>query len=155
MQKTLKPNRMHSWSFVLVQAIILILLIFLNSDLGPSVTKFRLAGTAMEWSGWLLILISAYSIRTVLTAEPLPKENGKLSTGGLYKYVRHPMYSGVLLLSLGIAVTSGSVIKYALVGILALLFHFKTRYEEKYLRMQYPEYELYAKKTPKFIPFIK
>jgi protein-S-isoprenylcysteine O-methyltransferase Ste14 len=149
------PNKLHSWSFVAVQAVILVLLVFFNPNIGPNVTRFMLLGTILEWIGWLGILLSAYTIRSSLTAQPIPKKSGSLSTYGLYKYVRHPMYTSVMVLCLGIALVSGSVIKYALVGLLALLFYFKTNYEEKFLRRKYPEYESYTKKTPKFIPFIK
>lgn len=150
-----KRNELHSWSFVGVQAVILVLLIFMSSSFGPSIFSSTVLGTILQLAGWLAIFVSAFNIRTVLTAEPLPKQNGKLSTHGLYKYVRHPMYSGVLLLSLGIAIASGSLVKYLLVLTLLILFYYKSRYEEKYLSAQYPEYGKYAKKTPRFVPFIK
>jgi len=154
MKKQVHKNRLHSWSFVAVQAIILIALVFMDSTIGPNITRFIFIGTLLEWLGWIGILLSAYTIRKVLTAEPLPRKNGTLSTNGLYKYVRHPMYTSVMLLALGVAVVSGSLIKYFLVVCLIVLFHFKSVYEEKYLKLQYPEYEQYAKKTPKYIPFI-
>jgi len=150
-----KSNSRRSWSFVAVQAVILGLLVFLDSDFGPSVSSYPTLGKALEILGWIGILVSAFNIRTVLTAEPLPRQNGKLSTGGLYKYVRHPMYTSVLTLALGIAVLGGSLIKYGLVVGLYLLFHFKAKFEEKYLAIQYKEYEEYADHTPRFIPFIK
>jgi protein-S-isoprenylcysteine O-methyltransferase Ste14 len=148
-----KRNKKHSWSFVAVQAVILGLLVLLQSDIGPSITSAQTLGKILQAMGWIGILISAYTIRTVLTAEPLPKENGTLSTNGLYKYVRHPMYTSVLLLSFGIAVASGSLLKYLLFALLLVLFIYKSRYEETYLQMQYPAYKKYAKNTPRFIPF--
>lgn len=155
MKKLDNHNKLHSWSFVAVQVVILVLLVFFNPNVGPQVTRFMIFGTFLEWIGWVGILLSAYTIRKSLTAQPLPKSTGTLSTYGLYKYVRHPMYTSVMILCLGIAVVSGSVIKYALVGCLAILFHFKSVYEEKFLKQKYPDYESYAKITPKFIPFIK
>lgn len=148
-------NKIHSWSFVIIQAIILVLIVFINSSIGPKITPLPVLGNSLQMIGWFGIILSAYNIRGVLTAEPLPKENGKLTTDGLYKYVRHPMYTSVILLVTGISISSGSLIKYALVIGLTLLFHFKTNYEERYLSKQYPEYKEYSKKTSKFIPFIK
>jgi protein-S-isoprenylcysteine O-methyltransferase Ste14 len=150
----LKRNKLHSWSFVLVQAVILLLIIFMNNEFGANISEFRAAGLVLEIIGWAGIIISAFNIRTVLTAEPLPKEGGNLSTNGLYKHVRHPMYTSVLSLSLGIALTSGNIIKYVLVILLTILFYFKSVYEERYLLDQYPEYKPYSRKTPRFIPFI-
>ncbi|GAC1386502.1 MAG: hypothetical protein NVS1B7_4580 [Candidatus Saccharimonadales bacterium] len=149
------PNQMIAWSYVVIQAGILALLIFLNSSFGFEVTKFRALGSILELLGGAGILLSAITIRSSLTAVPLPKKHGKIGTTGLYKYVRHPMYSSVLFLSLGIALHSGSTLKYLLVIGLFVLFIYKSRYEEHYLRLKYPGYVEYAKRTPRFIPFTK
>lgn len=149
------PNKLHAWSYVVVQAVILGLLIFLNSSFGFTIRKFTLVGTVFEWFGAFGVIVSAASLRRSLTAVPLPKVEGKLSTNGLYRLVRHPMYTSVLLLVLGIALLSGNFIKYLLVGSLVLLFYFKSLYEEKYLAEKYPDYKAYADKIPRFIPFIK
>ena len=138
-----------------IQVVLLLLLVFADASFGFEVRKFITIGKLFEWSGGLGILVSAYSIRTSLTALPIPKEHGQLATNGLYRYVRHPMYSSVLLLTLGIALLSGHGFKYGLVIALAWLFYYKTVYEERYLAQKYLAYKVYAKKTARFIPFIK
>lgn len=150
-----KANKLHAWGFVAVQAVILGLLVFLSNDLGLAVKRFEYIGTALEWLGGIGILLSAITIRSSLTAVPLPKERGKLGTTGLYRYVRHPMYTSVLLLSLGISLLSGNLIKYALVIGLYVLFYYKSKYEERYLRQKYSNYSEYAGLTGRFIPAIK
>jgi protein-S-isoprenylcysteine O-methyltransferase Ste14 len=150
-----EPNKLHAWGFVFVQAVLLLLIVFLDGSLGPTIARFRVLGTAGEFLGWVGIILSAITIRTSLTAVPLPKEGGKLGVTGLYRYVRHPMYTSVLLLTLGIAVMSGSVLKYILVILLAGLFYLKSSYEERYLRHKYKKYAEYASHTPRFIPFTK
>ena len=150
-----KLNRLVALSYVIVQAIILILLIFANMTLGLSIRKFVLIGSVLEWAGIVGIFISAFSIRTSLTAMPLPKEHGQLATGGLYKFVRHPMYTSVLAFSLGLAISSGEVYKYLLVVGLFILFYYKSKYEEVYLAKKYADYKEYSKSTPRFIPFNK
>jgi len=52
-----------------------------------------------------------------------------LRTDGPYRLVRHPIYSGVMLLAAGIAATTASVV--ALIGFAALigLLHVKARFE--------------------------
>lgn len=147
--------KIQSWTFVVVQAIILGLLVFMDADFGLTVRRLEVVGTLFEWIGGIGILLSAVTIRSSLTVAPLPKESGKLGTSGLYKYVRHPMYSSVLLLSLGIALLSGSLVKYLLVVCLYALFYYKSRFEERYLRQKFNNYEDYAKSTSRFIPFTK
>ncbi|MEO8104861.1 MAG: isoprenylcysteine carboxylmethyltransferase family protein [Candidatus Saccharibacteria bacterium] len=147
-------DKATAFSYVALQAVLLSVLLLVNLRGGFEIKKLLVIGTIFEWSGGLGILIAAYSIRTSLTALPLPKEHGKLATRGLYRYVRHPMYSSVLLLSLGSALLSGQAFKYLLVGALAGLFYYKSVYEERYLTAKYPGYQAYAKKTGRFIPFL-
>ena len=149
------PNRLHAWSYVVVQAVLLVLLVLLNANIGPQVHPLPNPGRFFELLGIVGVLLCAASLRRSLTALPIPKEEGKLSTTGLYKYVRHPMYSSVLLLALGIALRSGSGIKYLLAICLYVLFHLKSVYEERYLRLKYPEYAEYSTQIPRFIPFTK
>jgi protein-S-isoprenylcysteine O-methyltransferase Ste14 len=153
--KLSQANKLHAWGFVAVQAAILSLLVFLDNDFGLKITRLEFIGTLLEWLGGIGILLSAITIRSSLTAVPLPKEHGRLGTTGLYKYVRHPMYTSVLVLSLGIALLSGSIVKYVLVAGLYMLFYYKSKYEEQYLRQKYSDYGQYAEHTGRFIPFIK
>lgn len=133
----------------------MVLLVFLDANIGPQVHRLLNLGGLFELLGIVGVLLCAASLRRSLTALPIPKEEGKLSTTGLYKYVRHPMYSSVLLLAFGIALRSGSVIKYLLVFSLCLLFYLKSVYEERYLRQKYLDYAQYSAQTPRFIPFTK
>lgn len=153
--KSKSPNQLQAWSYVFVQALLLILLVFLDRNIGPQIHRFVIFGWAFEWLGIIGVLVCAASLRRSLTVVPLPKEKGKLSTTGLYRYVRHPMYSSVLLFALGIALHGGSAIKYLLVVSLYVLFHLKSVYEERYLRLKYPDYAEYSARIPRFIPFTK
>ncbi len=146
---------LRAWSYVIVQAALLVLIVFLPQSVGPHIRNFVVLGWIGEWLGILGILISAASLRKSLTAVPIPKTTGKLSTTGLYRYVRHPMYTSVLLFALGIALKSESAIKYLLVSALYILFYLKSTYEETYLRIKYPEYADYSARIPRFIPFTK
>lgn len=153
--KSESPNRLQAWAYVFVQALLLIFLVFLDRKVGPQIHRFVILGWLFEWLGIIGVLVCAASLRRSLTVVPIPKEEGKLSTTGLYRYVRHPMYSSVLLFALGIALHSGSAIKYLLVASLYVLFHMKSVYEERYLRLKYPDYAQYSDRIPRFIPFIK
>lgn len=148
-------NRWPSRFFVLVQGIILGLLLFTNSNFGWPVRRFFWLGTASEWIGIVGILVAAASLQRSLTAMPIPKADGKMTRQGLYRYVRHPMYSSVLLFSFGIALSHGNLYKYLLVGSLLVLFYFKSSYEENFLSAKYPDYSIYAKVTPRFLPKLK
>lgn len=146
-------KKLPSWLFVSAQMVLLGLLIFGNFHSAFDIERFVLFGVICEGLGVVGIIISALSLRKSLTAMPIPKAGGELSTGGLYRYVRHPMYTSVLLLAFGIAFQSGHFFRYAVAVLLTILLYFKSSYEEKFLVQMYSDYTHYSAQTPRFIPF--
>jgi len=155
MSESKNLNRWPSRIFVLIQGTILGLLLFIHFELGWSVKRIFWMGTTFESIGIIGILLAALSLQRSLTAMPIPKADGKMTRQGLYRYVRHPMYTSVLLLSFGIALNSGTLYKYLLVGSLFVLLYFKSAYEESFLSEKYLDYSNYAKVTPRFLPKLK
>jgi protein-S-isoprenylcysteine O-methyltransferase Ste14 len=145
-------DAVKSWIYVVTQAAILLLLIFFTDSAVRPATAIVVLGRIVEVLGVIVLVVSLYDLRKSLTALPLPKDGGVLQVRGLYKYVRHPMYLGVLLLSFGIAISGGSYQKYLLAVALLVLFIFKARYEETLLVQKYAGYKAYMKRTPRFFP---
>lgn len=93
--------------------------------------------------------------RKQLSIWPAPVPNGDLKTNGLYEYVRHPMYSGLILASAGWSVSTGSPARLALTIAFAAFLAKKISVEEEYLLETYPEYSTYCDKvTNKILPGI-
>ncbi len=83
------------------------------------------------------------------------REGHQLITHGIYKYVRHPVYTGTLLRTFAIPIYTTSLLGFlfALVGI--PLFIYRIGVEEKMLIEEYgDEYLKYMKATSKLIPYI-
>jgi protein-S-isoprenylcysteine O-methyltransferase Ste14 len=110
------------------------------------------AGSTAVVVGAVVLVLAGVNLGRSLTALPTPTARGTLRTGGLYRFVRHPIYSGLLALVLGSAVTSRSVVRLALAAALLGLLLAKAAWEEAMLRQRYPEYEQYARRTPRFVP---
>lgn len=140
-----------SWLLVGIQAVLLVLLLFFTNS---SPSSYYAIGEVVKILGAIILLLSFYDLRKSLTALPLPKDNGQLQINGLYRYVRHPMYVGVLVLSIGICLANTSIYKYVLLLGLYLLFNYKAEYEEALLRAKYPGYKKYQERTNRFIPRI-
>lgn len=87
-----------------------------------------------------------------LTAVPLPNRHAVLRTGGLYRHVRHPIYSGLLLSAGSVAVASGAGPRLAAFGGLVALLNGKARWEEQRLAEVFEDYPRYAAETPRFVP---
>lgn len=107
-------------------------------------------GAFVSILGFLIILIAILQLSKNLTPFPTPKENGVLINTGLYKYVRHPIYSGIFLAALGITFYKGSYWQLVISFILLILFYYKSKYEESLLIEKYQEYENYIKVTRRF-----
>jgi protein-S-isoprenylcysteine O-methyltransferase Ste14 len=123
---------------------------------GPrAISAFAMAGIAPMALGVAIYLWCAWDFATFGRGTPLPADAPKeLVARGLYRYVRNPMYVGVLLAILGQAIWFGSraTLWYAL-GV-ALLFHlFVVFYEEPALRRKFGEsYAQYTKAVPRWLP---
>jgi protein-S-isoprenylcysteine O-methyltransferase Ste14 len=76
-----------------------------------------------------------------------------LVTRGVYAYIRHPIYTGDLLLLLGLELALNSWLVLA-VAIPAAIAVRKARAEETALARQSPEYAAYRRRTRAFIPFV-
>lgn len=74
---------------------------------------------------------------------------------GLYKVVRHPMYSATILMFLAMPLILGSVIALSVFILYPILIAFRTVEEEKLLSIELVGYEEYKKKVKyRIIPFI-
>jgi protein-S-isoprenylcysteine O-methyltransferase Ste14 len=96
--------------------------------------------------------VAAVNLGRSLTPLPTPAEGSTLKTGGLYRVVRHPIYTAVLTIVFGATAKSGSVVRLALAAALLGLFTGKAHWEEAMLHRRYASYEKYAACTPRFLP---
>ncbi|CAN8070240.1 unnamed protein product [Agarophyton chilense] len=88
-----------------------------------------------------------------LSIWPSPVPAGELKTDGLYEYVRHPMYAGVLLASAGFAVITLSPSRLALTIAFGIFLLKKIDVEEQFLKDAYPGYQQYMEEVVfKLIP---
>lgn len=75
-----------------------------------------------------------------------------LKSSGPYRFVRHPMYLGYLVLVLGIAIASSSYFAIVLWGTYLVVTIYRARLEEEALTAFRPEYRDYASRTGFLLP---
>lgn len=142
-----------AWAFVLVQFGLLAAILLLPSgDAWSLSTGLARAARWTGLTGMAVLVLGLVGLGRSLTALPTPVPHGELRTGGLYRFVRHPIYTGVLALSYGAAAPSGSVAVVVAAGALTGWLAVKARWEEGQLRRRYPGYGAYAAGTPRFVP---
>ncbi len=143
-----------AWLFVTVQFALLILIVVLPAgDAWTNPTWLVHAATALQWLGVAVLVVGLINLGRSLTPLPSPVPHGELRTGGLYRLVRHPIYSGILALTVGVAIRSTSWAVVAATVALTGWFMAKARWEERRLSARYPGYDTYAARTPRFVPF--
>ncbi|WP_062309270.1 methyltransferase family protein [Polynucleobacter sinensis] len=147
--------------YVLVQGILIGLILFgpRGSILLPDFLIYwlpylQVLGTIICILGLLFSLVAALNLGPNLTPLPCPKDHAQLVQLGLYRFVRHPIYSGVLMVALGWLCIYPYlfVLMYAIA--LTLFFEFKIKREERWLLEKFPAYSEYRQKVKKLIPWV-
>ncbi|HVA13323.1 MAG TPA: isoprenylcysteine carboxylmethyltransferase family protein [Stellaceae bacterium] len=120
----------------------------------PVGVALPLLGAAVTAVGLELAIAARRQLAGNWSASVEIKENHALIRTGPYRYVRHPIYSGLLLAAFGTALALGrwqSLLGWALLLASLLL---KSRREEARLRQTFPDYARYAQETAALIPFL-
>jgi protein-S-isoprenylcysteine O-methyltransferase Ste14 len=109
-------------------------------------------GTALFGLGIVVMIAGIRGLGSSLTTNPVPLEKAVLIETGIYKYMRHPIYSGLLTLTLGLCISSGVIGKFIFWIALAALLIYKLRWEEVLLVAKYKGYVNYQKRVPAIFP---
>jgi protein-S-isoprenylcysteine O-methyltransferase Ste14 len=146
-------DRVIGWAFVGAQVALIVSLAFLpGADHYPVPAWLATAADVVFWAGVALAVAAGLVLGRALTATPVPTERATLRTSGPYRWVRHPIYTGVLLIILAMAVRSGSLFGLSLGAATVVFFHVKASWEERRLTERFDGYAAYATVTPRFIP---
>ena len=111
-------------------------------------------GAALGIVGGLAASAGALGLGRNLSPWPGPRDDSQLVRSGAYKFVRHPIYSGLILGAFGWALFINGALTLLYALLLALLLDRKTRYEERLLRNRFEMYASYAREVARFIPFV-
>ena len=160
-----KPGRWYhgargEW-YVVIQGLLFALVLFGPQQLPGLPTwplqaalPWRTLGALLLIAGGLIATLAALHLGSNLTPLPHPRSGGALVRSGLYRWVRHPIYLGVLAMALGWAVFVQSLASLGYCIVLALFLDIKSRREERWLVAHYPGYQAYQREVAKLLPFI-
>jgi len=117
----------------------------------PSLVS-QVVGAALTVLGVLVGLLGVRDLGASLTPHPRPKDDAHLVETGIYGWLRHPLYLGLMIGALGWALFAASALALAFTGALVVFLDLKARREEAWLRDRYPRYRMYARRVRRFIP---
>jgi protein-S-isoprenylcysteine O-methyltransferase Ste14 len=112
-------------------------------------------------AGALLPMLAGFALGTwTLTANrpgnfnirPQPREGARLIEHGPYRWIRHPMYSALLLAGLGAAWIASTALGWAALVALAAVLVLKARVEEAAMLRVHAGYAAYRARTRRFVP---
>jgi protein-S-isoprenylcysteine O-methyltransferase Ste14 len=84
--------------------------------------------------GFVILIISAYYLRTALRVSPIPKKNAPFIKDGIYRYISHPMYLGVILIALSIILNNLNFVTLIVFIFLYIVLRLKANLEEQLLK---------------------
>ena len=106
-------------------------------------------------SGLPIVLLAAGTLRRSYSSTLVIREDHQLIQHGIYKHVRHPIYSGTILVLLGIPLCLASLYGFATMVLVIPLFLNRIRIEEELLIEEFgAEYLRYREISRKLIPYL-
>ena len=140
----------YAKTLVFLQFFIIGLMLFvskglLNSVLGLTVFSFFLI---------FGVIAINYNKLGNFNIQPKLKEGSTLITTGIYAYVRHPMYTSVIGMLLGVLISTPTLLEILLFIMLIMVLLLKAKKEESLWLKHDETYQTYKNKSKFFIPFI-
>ena len=122
----------------------------------PRLPWLQAIGLGLLMSAVILRIWTRAHIRDMYSGHVEVQVEHRLVQSGPYRFVRHPGYTGFLLITLGVAIGYSSLIGLAAVPVLLLPgLAYRMKVEERLLTEQFGEdYQIYIRKSNKLIPGI-
>jgi protein-S-isoprenylcysteine O-methyltransferase Ste14 len=127
----------------------------LNERFAPLAVWPAALGAALTFAGLAFCVWARFTIAANWSGDVQLKRDHELIVAGPYAHVRHPIYTGILMMFAGTALAVGEWRAALAVVLAAAAFWRKLKLEEAVMRRQFGEaYERYAARTPALIPFV-
>ncbi|MGF1458335.1 MAG: methyltransferase family protein [Leptolyngbyaceae cyanobacterium] len=153
-----KGQRGEYW--VLAQGLILLVFVLLPQwqpaawQSWPTAVVYMLDGVAIAFAGLATVLLGKglLDLGANLTPLPYPRADAQLVQTGIYGWVRHSLYSGLIFGTAAFSLWTRSLPHLLMAVILFIVLDIKARKEEAWLLERFPAYADYRQRVSKFIP---
>lgn len=149
------PERAWLWTLVPLMAVFAIVrrAAGLQLILWPRTPAVGLLADLLTIAGLMVALWARATLGRNWSGRVVFKEDHELIRRGPYAYVRHPIYSGILLMGLGTAVASARFSSFLLLAATTVALAVKWRTEERLMTSHFPEaYPEYRRRVKALIP---
>jgi protein-S-isoprenylcysteine O-methyltransferase Ste14 len=152
------------WHLVILADVLVVAVLFrggtplplpLRVRLWPYTPTIGVISDLIVLAGLIVMLWARAVLGGNWSAGVVLKEDHEIVDRGPYRYVRHPIYSGLLLMLLGMAILQGRAVGLAVVALFLIGFRFKAYQEERLLTRHFPAaYPIYRARVKGLIPFV-
>ena len=109
----------------------------------------------VEAAGLVLGIYAIYIMRVGnFNIRPIVKETGELVTHGPYRFIRHPMYTAILLVLYPLLIEDFNYFRLSVMIVLSVNLIIKQLFEEGLLKDHFNDYTIYMKSTYRMIPCV-
>jgi protein-S-isoprenylcysteine O-methyltransferase Ste14 len=150
-----KSSKSRIWSLSPLLALF-VALSLAYTQIGPLPDSVFYPGLLIAILGYSILYWGYWTLGRNFSTELTIYQDHQLVERGPYRFVRHPVYSGLLLATVGfgLAVQSWAAIVCDLI-IYAVAFGYRLRAEEKLLISEFgDQYKSYSRRVKRLIPFI-
>jgi len=127
----------------------------LNWRILPDTDFLKLSGAMICICGLIFTLWARYTLAGNWSSNVTFKRDHELIRTGPYRFVRHPIYTGLLVMWLGTIVFVGKLYGACSLLLVAIGFWIKLRQEERLLLRHFPAtYPIYRREVKALVPFI-
>ena len=144
---------------ILVQAILGFALVSVGRFAPPTYQLFT-PTAGLQWFGAALLAFAIgivgkayFDLGHSFRVHPRPKDSAVLIRSGIYRRLRHPMYSAALVCCVAIAIRSGAAAQVGVCAANIIFYLLKARYEEGLLRSRYADYADYMRTSWGVVPW--
>jgi len=117
--------------------------------------KIRWLGLVLFGLGLATISSARVSLGRMYSLEVTIQKSHQLITSGPYRYIRHPIYSGVIIQALGFSLVFRSWIGLAAMIPVAAFVLLRIKDEEAVLQKEFgPQWKVYCERTWRLIPYL-
>jgi protein-S-isoprenylcysteine O-methyltransferase Ste14 len=127
----------------------------LNWQVIPRTAFLQVLGTAICVYGLLFTLWARRTLAGNWSSDVTFKRDHELIRTGPYRFVRHPIYTGLLIMCAGTAIVIGQLRGALSLLLVAIGFWIKLSQEERLLARHFPDaYPAYQRQVKALVPFV-
>jgi len=144
------PNRIKSILLVVLQFVFILLLLSGSPLKNIPVLAYAFIILSILLVFWAIATMKKSKLRIL----PEPSPHATLITDGPYHFIRHPMYTAILMGSVGLLIHQFTWLRLLIVIALAIVLVGKLTWEERMLLQKFEDYRDYMRRSKRLIPFI-